>query len=164
MLKPGGTLIIDHRNYDFILKHGKAPKKNIYYNSKNISSIKTQIVYENNKPKRIVLDYKMDVEGDGDFILSYQPYKMTEFTDLLKVCSCSNNPHKSTFSVTHPIPGSLWQGRQAHHLRRLLPCGRHGRPGLLHPRAGEAEWPEVVGVHSALAYRSVHWPDAHFSL
>ena len=36
MLKPGGVLIIDHRNYDYILKHGRAPKKNIYYNSKHI--------------------------------------------------------------------------------------------------------------------------------
>merc|ERR1711973_868839 len=57
MLKPGGILIIDHRNYDYILKNGKAPKKNIYYNSQNIKSIKTQIIYEDNKPRRIVLDY-----------------------------------------------------------------------------------------------------------
>ncbi len=32
MLKPGGILIIDHRNYDYILEHGKAPVKNLYYN------------------------------------------------------------------------------------------------------------------------------------
>ena len=37
MLKPGGVLIIDHRNYDYILKHGRAPKKNIYYNSAHIN-------------------------------------------------------------------------------------------------------------------------------
>ena len=41
MLKPGGILIIDHRNYDYILKNGKAPKKNIYYNSKHIRVSKT---------------------------------------------------------------------------------------------------------------------------
>ena len=86
MLKPGGILIIDHRNYDYILKNGRAPKKNIYYNSQNIKSIKTQIIYEDNKPRQIVLDYKMDVEGDGDFVLSYQPWTLAEFSNLLKVC------------------------------------------------------------------------------
>jgi len=83
ILKPGGTLIIDHRNYDYILKHGKAPANNIYYNSKHISKITTQMIYENNKPKRIVLNYCMDVEKDGDFVLSYQPYTLAEFSDLL---------------------------------------------------------------------------------
>ena len=32
LLKPGGVLIIDHRNYDYILENGSAPTKNIYYN------------------------------------------------------------------------------------------------------------------------------------
>ena len=32
MVRPGGVLIIDHRNYDYILETGKAPQgKNIYY-------------------------------------------------------------------------------------------------------------------------------------
>jgi len=82
MLKPGGTLIIDHRNYDYILKHGRAPKKNIYYNSKHIQKITTQIIYENNEPKQIVLHYKMDTD-DGDFTLSYQPYTLSVFSNLL---------------------------------------------------------------------------------
>jgi len=84
MLKPGGVLIIDHRNYDYILKHGRAPKKNIYYNSKHIKDIRTQVIYENNQPKQITLKYNMDVEEDGDFILSYQPHTLNSFTSLLK--------------------------------------------------------------------------------
>ena len=32
LVKPGGILMIDHRNYDYILDHGQAPSKNIYYN------------------------------------------------------------------------------------------------------------------------------------
>ena len=32
MVKPGGIMVVDHRNYDFILKTGEVPKKNIYYN------------------------------------------------------------------------------------------------------------------------------------
>ena len=31
MLKPGGILIIDHRNYDAIIDTGRAPVQNIYY-------------------------------------------------------------------------------------------------------------------------------------
>ena len=32
LLRPGGILVIDHRNFDHLLEHGKAPKNNIYYN------------------------------------------------------------------------------------------------------------------------------------
>ncbi len=32
MVKPGGILVIDHRNYDEILETGSVPAKNIYYN------------------------------------------------------------------------------------------------------------------------------------
>lgn len=31
-LKPGGILLIDHRNYDNILETGATPAKSIYYN------------------------------------------------------------------------------------------------------------------------------------
>lgn len=31
-LKPGGILLIDHRNFDNILESGVTPAKNIYYN------------------------------------------------------------------------------------------------------------------------------------
>jgi glycine N-methyltransferase len=31
-VKPGGLLLIDHRNYDYILKSGHTPSKCIYYN------------------------------------------------------------------------------------------------------------------------------------
>lgn len=37
MVRPGGVLIIDHRNYDYILETGRAPQgKNIYYKVPNI--------------------------------------------------------------------------------------------------------------------------------
>lgn len=32
MVKPGGILVVDHRNYDFIVENGSAPTHNIYYN------------------------------------------------------------------------------------------------------------------------------------
>lgn len=37
MVRPGGILIIDHRNYDYILETGRAPQgKNIYYKVLNL--------------------------------------------------------------------------------------------------------------------------------
>ena len=32
LIKPGGLLLIDHRNYDEILGSGLVPAKNVYYN------------------------------------------------------------------------------------------------------------------------------------
>ena len=43
LLKPGGILMIDHRNYDYILDHGQAPSKNIYY---NVSKQKTILCFK----------------------------------------------------------------------------------------------------------------------
>ena len=48
LLKPGGIMVIDHRNYDFILQHGYAPKKNIYYNVISCISPYLQFVIELN--------------------------------------------------------------------------------------------------------------------
>ena len=141
MLKPGGILIIDHRNYDYILKNGQAPKKNIYYNSQNIKSIKTQIIYEDNKPRQIVLDYKMDVEGDGDFVLSYQPWTLAEFSNLLKVCDAYLE--KLVFTK-NSFPGYLWKRCCPHNLCRLLQALRGCGPRLLHPCDREASNQAVV--------------------
>ena len=46
LVKPGGILMIDHRNYDYILDHGHAPSKNIYYNvsDTNLISFKDHIM------------------------------------------------------------------------------------------------------------------------
>eukprot|EP00116_Pleurobrachia_bachei_P010756 sb/3471018/ len=43
MLKPGGVLIIDHRNYDHIIKYGKLPNSSskLYYQGDRIHKIKT---------------------------------------------------------------------------------------------------------------------------
>ena len=85
MLKPGGILIIDHRNYDYILRHGKSPNKNIYYNS-SIYKVVTKTIYEDGKARKVILDYRKKGEEDGNFLLHVQPYKLSEFSALLKVC------------------------------------------------------------------------------
>jgi len=90
MVKPGGLFIIDHRNYDYILENGHAPQKNIYYNSSHIKDIKTSVLYVNNRPNLITLDYYMAVENIEEFSdcdhfrLSYYPHTVREFSSMLR--------------------------------------------------------------------------------
>lgn len=45
-VKPGGLLLIDHRNYDNIMDTGATPSKSIYYNvSIHISNFNTNILF-----------------------------------------------------------------------------------------------------------------------
>ncbi|XP_067131365.1 glycine N-methyltransferase [Centruroides vittatus] len=106
MIKPGGYLLIDHRNYDATLDSGQTPSKNIYYNSKHARDIQTSILYVNGKPNMVTLDYTMDIsdlESKFDstdsaftkkgrysgntvdnFRLSYYPHRLESFKKLLK--------------------------------------------------------------------------------
>ncbi|KAF0296649.1 Glycine N-methyltransferase [Amphibalanus amphitrite] len=106
MVKPGGILLIDHRNYDSILDKGRAPTRNIYYNSQYVSDIKTSVVYQNGSPVKIILDYVMSDPStteqkyedndrrkkslfstnpsDNEFTLSYYPHRLSSFRALLE--------------------------------------------------------------------------------
>ena len=66
VLKPGGFLIIDHRNYDAILDTGKAPAKNIYYQGDVIQSIHTSCLYVEGKAMMVTLDYYLNSEEEED--------------------------------------------------------------------------------------------------
>ncbi|MBN3299077.1 glycine N-methyltransferase [Amia ocellicauda] len=94
MVKPGGILIIDHRNYDYILKTGKAPQgKNIYYKSDLTQDISTSVLWVNSKPHMITLDYTVQVPKQkgaeetpelSKFRLSYYPHQLDNFKELLR--------------------------------------------------------------------------------
>lgn len=92
MVKPGGILIIDHRNNDAILKTGHVPQgKNIYYKSDLTSDISTSVLYVNSKPHMVTLDYTLHLPNEGDqqpdvstFRLSYYPHRLEGFTEMLK--------------------------------------------------------------------------------
>ncbi|KAL0969891.1 hypothetical protein UPYG_G00234060, partial [Umbra pygmaea] len=78
MVKPGGILIIDHRNYDYILETGRAPQgKNIYYKSDLTQDINTSVLWVDNKPHMITLDYTVQVPGSTQTApeLRYEKYK-----------------------------------------------------------------------------------------
>ncbi|XP_060610450.1 glycine N-methyltransferase [Anolis sagrei] len=93
MVRPGGIFVIDHRNYDYILKTGCAPPgKNIYYKSDLTKDITTSVLLVNNKPNMVTLDYTLQVPPEGkdgnpelsQFRLSYYPHLLEPFTELLK--------------------------------------------------------------------------------
>ncbi|XP_037049776.1 glycine N-methyltransferase isoform X2 [Bradysia coprophila] len=83
-VKPGGLLLIDHRNYDYIMNTGCTPPKCIYYNSKHTSDIKTSVLYIEGKPYLITLDYLIDTGDEiSEFRLSYYPHKLDVFSKML---------------------------------------------------------------------------------
>lgn len=94
-LRPGGILVIDHRNYDAICEGGKAPMKNIYYQSEGKVDIKTSVLKVDGNYHLITLDYTVYpdnfVEGENideknlsKFRLSYYPHLLTKFNTLLE--------------------------------------------------------------------------------
>ncbi|XP_020012679.1 glycine N-methyltransferase [Castor canadensis] len=93
MVRPGGLLVIDHRNYDHILSTGCAPPgKNIYYKSDLTKDITTSVLTVNNKAHMVTLDYTVQVPDAGQdgspglskFRLSYYPHCLVSFTELLQ--------------------------------------------------------------------------------
>lgn len=86
-VKPGGLLLIDHRNYDSIMDSGATPAKSIYYNSSHTADIKTSVLYVARKPALVTMDYVIST-GQGtatcDFRLSYYPHQLAVFQDILK--------------------------------------------------------------------------------
>ncbi|KAK1793186.1 hypothetical protein P4O66_011588, partial [Electrophorus voltai] len=92
MVKPGGIMIIDHRNYDYMLETGLAPQgKNIYYQSDLKQDISTSVLWVNNKPHMVTLDYSLEIPQGvqtppetSKFRLSYYPHRLQSFKELLK--------------------------------------------------------------------------------
>ncbi|XP_022095384.1 glycine N-methyltransferase-like [Acanthaster planci] len=108
LLKPGGVLIIDHRNYDTIIDTGRAPIKNIYYVGSCINDIQTSVLYVNGRPSMVTLDYFISIDNQHDeennekqgvknevykFRLSYYPHRLNAFTELLKEAFGENSKH-----------------------------------------------------------------------
>jgi len=84
-VKPGGLLLIDHRNYDNIMETGSTPSKSIYYNSEHMTDIKTSVLYVSGKPNTVVLDYVIQAGNvSSEFRLSYYPHRLQVFKDILK--------------------------------------------------------------------------------
>ncbi|XP_014296378.1 glycine N-methyltransferase [Microplitis demolitor] len=90
-LKPGGFLLIDHRNFDAILDGGVAPARCIYYNSSCVKDIKTFIPSVSGVPRMIIFDYFLSLDENNEdlknrhkFRLSYYPHRLNFFKDMLR--------------------------------------------------------------------------------
>lgn len=122
LIKPGGFLLIDHRNYDEILATGKVPSKNIYYNSDHIVDIKCSNLYVNGEAQLVTLDYLMDMNimasndtkspgrklkftpenSQHHFRLSYYPHQLEKFSALLHEV-CGDNYTHTVFGDFAPV-------------------------------------------------------------
>ncbi|AWP16784.1 putative glycine N-methyltransferase [Scophthalmus maximus] len=114
MVRPGGTLIIDHRNYDYILETGRAPQgKNIYYKSDLTQDISTSVLWVNSKPHMITLDYTIQVPQAIDqnlpevskFRLSYYPHRLETFKGLLTEAFHGKMEHSVYGDFKAYVPG-----------------------------------------------------------
>lgn len=107
LVKPGGILVIDHRNYDEIIRTGQIPAKNIYYNSSHIMHIKCSTMAVNGKPNMVTMDYYMDptslslehtdsnqTSSVHHFRLSYYPHCLDEFSQLLRETADPDSKHE----------------------------------------------------------------------
>ncbi|XP_041973196.1 glycine N-methyltransferase [Aricia agestis] len=89
VLKPGGLLFIDHRNYDAMIEGRGAPGHSIYYNSKYPVDMKTSVLVVQGKPELVALDYCIGATNDGaiseysEFRLCYYPHRLEKFTQML---------------------------------------------------------------------------------
>ncbi|XP_068627916.1 glycine N-methyltransferase [Battus philenor] len=89
VLKPGGLLFIDHRNYDAMIDSGATPGHSIYYNCKYPVDIKTSVLVVRGKPELVALDYCIGATADGEisekseFRLCYYPHKLDRFSKML---------------------------------------------------------------------------------
>ncbi|KAJ8956184.1 hypothetical protein NQ318_020736 [Aromia moschata] len=107
-VKPGGLLLIDHRNYDNIIDSGNTASKCIYYNSEHTTDIKTSVLFVGGRPALVTLDYLIDTSSHDDektdiiypedsiseFRLSYYPHRLKVFTTMLMEAFGENSDFK----------------------------------------------------------------------
>ncbi|KAF7269457.1 glycine N-methyltransferase [Rhynchophorus ferrugineus] len=106
-VKPGGFLLIDHRNYDSIIDTGKTATKCIYYNPKHTTDIRTSVLYVSGRPALVTLDYLIDLKSDdeksdiiypeeciSEFRLSYYPHRLKVFTEMLEKAFGENSKYR----------------------------------------------------------------------
>ncbi|XP_058129104.1 glycine N-methyltransferase [Anopheles ziemanni] len=106
-VKPGGLLLIDHRNYDNIMDTGATPSKCIYYNSSHTTDIKTSVLYVASKPALVTLDYQISTGNDvSEFRLSYYPHKLRVFEEILQRIFSGAKSHEiyGDFKALQAVP------------------------------------------------------------
>lgn len=67
VLKPGGILIIDHRNYDVAMNGDRVSTKSPYYNGSNIETVDTYMISKNGQYTLVVLDYFINTAKSEEY-------------------------------------------------------------------------------------------------
>ncbi|XP_071486091.1 glycine N-methyltransferase-like [Diadema antillarum] len=90
-LKPGGLLLIDHRNMDSILDRGFAVNKNVYHEIDTVKSISTNIIEKDGSPALVEMTYDMIISTNflpllliHRVTMPLTPLRVHKFGDLLK--------------------------------------------------------------------------------
>lgn len=97
LVRPGGLLVIDHRNYNCILETGIFPSSNIYYDYGDATEVSCSLLYKDGKAVWLTADYSMDVSSvakesgsvldhqtEFKFAISSYPFTLRDFSALLK--------------------------------------------------------------------------------
>lgn len=126
-VKPGGLLLIDHRNYDYIIDTGDIPSKCIYYNSRHMTNIKPSVLFVLGKPEIVTLDYTITLdeadtsnpENINEFRLSYYPHRLKVFTKMLAEVFNFKAKH-TIYGDFKPIDNSSTPGFYIHVMEKPL--------------------------------------------
>lgn len=93
VLKPGGILICDHRNYDVVLKGGTSVKKtNTFYTGTRLEKMDNYMIIKNGKFNLIVLDVFLncakDLQADPKKVKNFKlygyPFTLEQMNELVK--------------------------------------------------------------------------------
>lgn len=119
-VKPGGLLIVDHRNFDELLRTGKLPDSINYPFRKEFDVKMTCKVLhtDDGRPKLVVSDYRLDIDKLGQeerkilrihrdvknfqFNMTLFPHKVHDFQTMLRDV-CSSNAIIETFGNFQPF-------------------------------------------------------------
>uniref|UniRef100_UPI00358EDEED glycine N-methyltransferase-like n=1 Tax=Myxine glutinosa TaxID=7769 RepID=UPI00358EDEED len=86
MVRPGGILIFDHRNFDCILETGKSMLNTVYSNTLT-KRIELSIDYEKGVPQMIIMNYIFPPIGGQQqtrtFSIDFYPVLLNEFNQML---------------------------------------------------------------------------------
>jgi glycine N-methyltransferase len=89
VLRPGGLLILDHRNYDAAREGKRVPSKSHYYHSERIENIDTYMISKNGKFHMVVLDYfinaatEINAKDVRNFKLFLYPLALTQMKEVI---------------------------------------------------------------------------------
>lgn len=97
LVRPGGLLVIDHRNYNCILETGIFPSSNIYYDYGDATEVSCSLLYKDGRAVWLTADYTMDVSSlakesgcaldqqkEFKFAISSYPFTLKDFSALLR--------------------------------------------------------------------------------